>query len=119
MLLIFDGGAPPPAPPPDLVQSTFKSGAMTEDGVTFVVSLAETAFQLDTSPLPFTPSNLFFSIEGDDVRASWDGSIATAMEGHRFYSGQQVGFSNFKHFDRLSLFTMGTASTVRITIEGA
>ena len=119
MLLIFDGTSPPPPEPPaPVIRSTYSAGVEGDGGVTLAISLKETAFVLDTTPYELTPKNLFFTVEGDDVRASWDGSNPTAVEGHRFYSGQQIGFTDFKHFDKFALFTTGTSSTVRLTIEG-
>ena len=119
MLLLLDGGVPPVPPPDPPIESIVKIGSVNDQGLTMSVGLRETPFKLDLSAFDIVPQNLFFSIEGGDIRVSWDGSLPTPVEGHRFYDGQQVGFPDFKHFGTLAMHAVGATSEVRITIESA
>jgi len=117
LVLLFNGDVTPTPPPPPINVSTFEFHYFGGATASYICTLEDTALRLDTNLLEFSPEHLSLTLEGDDIRVSWDGSNPTAVEGHRLYSGEYFTLSNFHFFDLFTMHSLGS-STVRLLVEG-
>lgn len=118
LLLLLNGDVAPPTPVVPPIESTGVFLVSDCDCACLVVRLEETAYTIPTEVLEFEPNSIAMTIEGNDIRVSWDGSLPTEVEGHLFYSFGYYPFTNFRNVEKFSMFSTGS-SKVTITLEGA